>query len=226
MAHIRFAAIILTIAAQIASAAGTKPLVGVAPLSARAVDSGSVAVIEDAIASELVKTGQVRVLEREQMDRILREQGFQETSCVQGSCSVEMGRLLSVNSLLTGSLGRIGNTYSLSLRMVDVGTGEVTGSVTKSKSGNIESVLTDLLPSAIHQLVFPADTAAPTPVNPPPTEVQSSGSNLGYWIAGGVVLVAGGATAAYFLLHDDKSSEPAAASNPAQTNTNVEITLP
>jgi len=40
MARLRFAAFILCLAAQIASAAGTKPLAAVAPLSARAVFAG------------------------------------------------------------------------------------------------------------------------------------------------------------------------------------------
>lgn len=210
--------------------AGEKPLVAVAPLSARSIDSGSVEVIEDAIASELVKTQKVRVLERAQMDRILKEQGFQQAACDQSNCSVEMGRLLAVNKMLTGSLGRIGNTYSLSLRMVDVESGEVTGSVTKSKSGDIDAVLTDLLPSAVRQLVSPEDataTADPTPASgksPPPNKDQ--GSSAVYWIVGGVVLVGAGVAAALLLMNDESSTSDPPPTPSNSNTTDVEVTLP
>jgi TolB-like protein len=219
-------AFFLAAATHIAHASDNKPLVAVAPLSARSVDSGSIQVIEDAIASELVKTKKVRVLERAQMSRILAEQGFQQTACDQNNCSVEMGRLLAVNSMLTGSLGRIGNTYSLSLRMVDVETGEVTGSITTSKSGDIDAVLTDLLPSAVRQLVSPDATTGHRP-GTQPAPAKKKGTSVVYWTVGGVVLVGAGVAAALLLMGDEgSSSEPPPAQNNQSDKTNVEVTLP
>lgn len=216
----RMIAIGLACVSQLLAASPDKPLVAVVPISARSVDSASVAVVEDAISSELVKSQKVRVMERVQMDRILREQGFQQTmACDQGNCTMEMGRLLSVNLLLTGSLGKIGNMYSLSLRLVDVGTGEVTGSVTKSGKGDIETVLTSLLPEAVAQLVGGAQSA-PSPASHPAAMKQEKGSSVVPWIVGGTV-VAGAGVAAAILLSGGKSSPSA---GPATSS--VEITLP
>jgi len=215
-------AIGLACATQLLAANPDKPLVAVVPLSARSVDSASVAVVEDAISSELMKSQKVRVMERVQMDRILKEQGFQQTmACDQGNCTFEIGRLLSVNMLLTGSLGRIGNTYSLSLRLVDVKTGEVTGSVTKTQKGDIEMVLTELLPPAVSQLISPDKALAASTSTPQPVaqKTESKGSVIP-WIVGGTV-VAGAGIAAAILLTGDKSSS---SSGPATSS--VEITLP
>lgn len=211
----------------VANASENKPLVAVAPMSARSIDSASIEVIEDAIASELVKTRKVRVLERAQMSRILAEQGFQQTACDQSNCSVEMGRLLAVNSMLTGSLGRLGNTYSLSLRMVNVETGEVTGSVTESRSGDIDAVLTELLPNAVRKLVSPDATATsrPLPETPPPPAEEKSSSAV-YWITGGIVLVGAGVAAALLLMGDEESATAPATAPTTNNNTDVEVTLP
>ena len=216
----RMIAIGLACVAQVLAASPDKPLVAVVPISARSVDSASVAVVEDAISSELLKSQKVRVMERVQMDRILREQGFQQTmACDQGNCTVEIGRLLSVNLLLTGSLGKIGNVYSLSLRLVDVGTGEVTSSVTKSQKGDIETVLTEMLPAAVSQLLSPDEKARSAPPPPETAKPESKGSVLP-WIIGGTV-VAGAGVAAAILLSGGKSSS---GSGPATSS--VEITLP
>ena len=211
--------------------AADKPLVAVVHLAALGVDSGSVAVVEDAIASELVETRRVRVLEREQMDRILREQGFQQSgACDQGNCSVEIGKLLAVDEILTGSLGKVGESYSLTLRLVNVGSGEVVNSVTRSKSGKIDAVLTDLLPSVVSQLLAPPDQPSPAPpvaaanASAPeqaPARAKESKSSAWPWVIGGTVVA--GAGVATFLLLD----KPGGSNNPSTTGTSsVGIVLP
>ncbi|HXP89951.1 MAG TPA: CsgG/HfaB family protein [Fibrobacteria bacterium] len=211
--------------------AAEQPLVAVVHLAALGVDSGSVAVVEDAIASELVETRKVRVLEREQMDRILREQGFQQSgACDQGNCSVEIGKLLAVDEILTGSLGKVGESYSLTLRLVNVGSGEVVNSVTRSKSGKIDAVLTDLLPTVVGQLLAPPGQGNPTPpvvatnASAPeqaPAQSKQSKTAVWPWVIGGTV-VAGAGVAALLLL-----DKPGGSSNPATTGTSsVGIVLP
>jgi TolB-like protein len=216
-------------------AADKQPLVAVVPLAARSVDSASVAVVEDAIASELIKSHKVRVLERAQMNRILREQGFQQSgACDQGDCSVEMGRLLSVDQILTGSLGRVGGSYSLSLRLVAVKTGEVTSSVTRNQKGAIDEVLTDLLPMAVSELLAPMDqTAAKPEASAASTESspasgtsaqKESKTSILPWVLGGTAVVGAGAVAAILLL--SKSGSSGGGSPAASGNSSMEVVLP
>jgi len=78
------------------------------------------------VRSLVVQNPRFRVLEREGMDRILKEQGFQSTqNCENEACSVQVGRLLAVRKIITGGLSKVGSTYTLSLRMIDVENGTI-----------------------------------------------------------------------------------------------------
>lgn len=150
---------------QAASPKSTKhvPNVAVLPLSAQGVDSASAQVLTDALSDELLKSGKVRVMERSQMTEVLKEQGFQNGgACDQSECAVQMGKLLGIDKIVVGSLGRFGSTYTLSLRGVDVGTGEVVASVRKLQKGEMDAILTDLLPSVAQELA--ASLSGGTPV--------------------------------------------------------------
>ncbi len=60
--------------------------------------------VSDIVRSELVKSGYFTVVERGQMDAILREQGFQMTGCTDSACAVQMGKLLSAKKILMGEI--------------------------------------------------------------------------------------------------------------------------
>jgi len=54
-------------------------------------------IISDRLRGELVKTGHFSVMERAQMDEVLKEQGFQQSgACTEQSCIVAMGQMLGV----------------------------------------------------------------------------------------------------------------------------------
>jgi hypothetical protein len=177
-----------------------------------------VLVISDALANNLQKTGKFRVMERSQMDQILKEQNFQATGACDGSqCAVEIGKLVGLDRMVVGSIGQIGSTYSLNLRLVDVGTGEAIRTSTRTMQGSIDRVLTEMVPDAARELA--GETVAERPVTPkpqhPPAKVEES-SNWGWWVAGGLVL-AGGASAGIWLLKTNNTGStptpPASASN-------------
>jgi uncharacterized protein (TIGR02145 family) len=143
------------------------------PLQGRALDTDALDVLGSTLASELVSSGQVRVLERSQMEQILQEQGFQQSGACDGSeCAVQIGKLLTVDRILLGNVGRFGNAYSLSLRLVDVQSGEILRSVSKSIEGPQEAILTKLAPQAVRELLgtptVPTVPAVPVVVVPDP----------------------------------------------------------
>jgi len=202
---------------------GKLPMVAVMPLQPKGVSGIDADVITDAIATQLQQSGMVRVMERAQMDQILKEQGFQQSGACDGAeCAVQMGKLLSVDRILVGTVGLVGRTYTLNLRLVAVGTGEVLRSDMKSHPGTIDDVLTSLVPETVADLVgSPApvrtasDTARPpiAPATPEPASVSKS--HWGWWVVGTTVVVAGGVAAAILLMKG--SSTPS--SNPGTTGT-------
>jgi hypothetical protein len=173
-------------------------------------------------------------MERSQMDRVLKEQGFQSSGLCDGNeCAVEVGKVLGIDRMVVGSIGKIGSMYIINVRMVDVSTGEILASVRRTQDWELKYLLTNLVPQVAKSLasgvqeeqvaatppppvVAPVAPATPATPVPAPAPVAKSGSSSLPWILGGVALAGGGA-AAYFLLA--KSDEPAPSPEPAPQST-------
>jgi len=206
------------------------PSAAVFPVQARGVDSNSVRIIEDALSNSLMQTGKLRLLERSQMETVLREQGFQSTGTCDGSeCAVQVGKILGIQKGVVSSLGLLGRTWVLNARMVDIETGEILVSTQRSLTGEIDLALTDLVPKVAADLTRTSNPqVSPTSTAPVPATVQSKGSSSAWlwWTLGGVA-VAGGAAAAAILLTADDSPSPTPSPGPSSESTvPVQVTLP
>lgn len=174
--------------------------VAVMPLQAKGVAANEADVMTDALVSQLQRSEGQRVMERSQMDQIMREQGFEKSGACDGSeCAVQMGRLLSVDHIVVGAVGLVGHTYTLSLRMVNVGTGEVLRSSMKSRAGTIDDVLTKLVPETVSDLTSTGESKTAG-------AGADSNSHWGWWLAGGAVVVGGAAAAAVLLTSGSSGS--------------------
>ncbi|MBI4726971.1 hypothetical protein HY768_07070 [candidate division TA06 bacterium] len=117
--------------------------VGLMDLRASGVSTKDAKFLTERFVIELQNTGRFAVMERDQRDEILKEQGFQQTgACDQTSCLVEAGRLLPIQKMIGGSVGKIGNTFSIQIRMVDLKTGEVEKTTAKDYTQQIDYLLT------------------------------------------------------------------------------------
>jgi TolB-like protein len=188
------------------------PMVAVLPFTAQSLTPDARDGLSANLASELLRTGKFRVMERSQMDVILKEQGFQQSGACSGDqCAVEMGKLLAVDAMVLGTVAKVGETYTLNARLVNVQSGEVMQSVSRNSRANVDVLLTDVVPAVALDLA----------------KIKPK-SNLGWWIAGGVA-VAGGATAAVLLLKGDAKATTATPVTPVvttPTNTEIQVTLP
>jgi len=89
------------------------------------ISPASAPMLTDAIRDACVRSGRYNVLDRDNMEAMLTEIGFQQTGCTDSACIVQMGRQLGVKKMLTGSVGRIKNTIVLTLMLIDVETGKI-----------------------------------------------------------------------------------------------------
>jgi len=162
-----------------------KPSIAVLTLkNAAEVKQGEAEIISDRLRIELFNTGNVDVMEREQMQTILQEQGFQASgACTDEGCMVELGKLLGVQNMITGSMGKLGNLYLLNVRSIDVKTGKIMRVVSRDIKGDIEEVvghLSDIayeltgVKTAPAALVRQKDetTSAPAPAAEPPKSTE------------------------------------------------------
>ena len=81
--------------------------------------------LTDALRAEMFKYEKFTVMNRENMQEIMGEQAFQASGvCDDNACYVEMGEVLGVEKIVTGSIGKLGSTYSLTIKMINVETSE------------------------------------------------------------------------------------------------------
>ncbi|OGF50694.1 MAG: hypothetical protein A2231_08125 [Candidatus Firestonebacteria bacterium RIFOXYA2_FULL_40_8] len=88
--------------------------------------------VTDLIRNDLFNTGKYVVLDRSNLDKVLKEQSFQMTGCTTTDCAVEIGKILNMKQMVVGSIGKIGSTFYLNLRIVDVETGQMITSVSEA----------------------------------------------------------------------------------------------
>ena len=122
-----------------------KIIIGVMDLDASGLSVEAKKALSDRLRTELFNTGRFSVMERNKMDEILKEQGFQQTGCTSNECVVEAGRLLGVDRMISGSVGKVGAIYTVSLRMIDIETGRIMLTKTEDCNCPIEKVLTTSL---------------------------------------------------------------------------------
>jgi len=172
--------IILSFTCALAMVAGMqakeKPTIAVLTLkNANDVSDGEAQIITDRLRIELFKTGNVEVMEREQMDVVLKEQGFQASgACSDEGCMVEMGQLLGVQFMIAGSIGKLGSMFLLNCRSVNISTAKIVKVVSVDIDGEIEDVVGKLGPIAWKLTSSETQAATPAPSAPPPSETSGS----------------------------------------------------
>ncbi|UCD37283.1 MAG: PEGA domain-containing protein, partial [Fidelibacterota bacterium] len=148
-------------------------------LEGRGISTVEATSLTDRLRNALVRTGGVTIVERGQMEQVLSEQDFQLTGCTSDECAVEVGQLLGVTTMVAGSIGKVGATYSVDIRTIDVQSGRITHSLWRDYRGEIDGLL-GLMPDIAGELVAAIGTApAPEPVIPPPTILTVNTSPLG-----------------------------------------------
>ena len=131
--------------------------VAVLDFEANGVTEAKAKTLTDKLRGELLKTGKYKVIERTQMEQVLKEQGFQQTGCTSAECAVEMGQLLGVKNIITGSIGKVGQTFLISARIIDVGTGEISKIVDEDMQGKIDGFLTKGMKQVAQKLAGESD---------------------------------------------------------------------
>src|SRR3954449_8668746 len=93
---------------------GEKPRIAVLEFKNKADNQwwyhGGAEAAQDVFVTELVKSGKFRVVEREQLEALMKEKNLSLSGDVDPKTAVRIGKLLGVNYLLTGSVTEYGVT--------------------------------------------------------------------------------------------------------------------
>lgn len=125
--------------------AGRPVTVAVADLTGLALGKDEVATLSEKVRTVLAKTKFFRLLSRNDMENVLAAQKFQRTgNCDETQCLAEMGRVLAVQKIIGGTIGRVGARFSLSLRLVDVETAQIDQQVDRDATCATEDLLDEI----------------------------------------------------------------------------------
>lgn len=128
-----------------------KTTVAVMEFRGQGVDDVEASILTSRFRSELVETKTFVVIERGQMQDILNEVGFQQSGCTSSECMIEMGRILNVQKMIGGSVGKFGNVYTLDLRIIDVATARIEETVSEDHEGKMKDLL-QVIKNVAHRL--------------------------------------------------------------------------
>lgn len=156
------------------------------------VKSNEAETLTDRLRTELVGLGVYTVLERGQMDEILQEQGFSISGCTSSECAIEAGKMLGVQMMIAGDVGKIGNVLTFDVRLFDVSSGRIVKAIQEDYQGDVSGLL------ALMKRI--AKRAAGMKV-----EEESSGFPW-LWVGIGALALGGGAAA--LLLGGSSSDNP------------------
>tara|TARA_B100001250_G_C19563982_1_gene684622 strand:- start:87 stop:785 length:699 start_codon:yes stop_codon:yes gene_type:complete len=114
--------------------------VAVFDFSNNGIDDDEVVMLTDRLRTELVKYGKVNLVERSKINEVLTEQKLQLSGCVD-ECLIEVGKILGASSIITGSIGKIGNYYSINARKINATTSKIENAVSYDSRDNIDDLL-------------------------------------------------------------------------------------
>lgn len=166
--------------------------------------------ISDRLRGELINTGLYTVVERGQMDAILKEQGFQQTgACSEASCIVEVGQLLAVYKMVGGSIGKVGKAYSINLKIIDVATGKIERQVADDLKCSKEELVSFHIRNVARRMAGLVKERKPLT------------SRWYFWVPT-IAAVGGGAAAAAVLLSGDESTDGESTGRPLQVEVPIQ----
>lgn len=127
------------------------------PLESRTgMQAGEAESVMDMLAASLQSTGRFVVIDRKHINTVLQEQGFQS---VQGGEDgfAKAAKIIAVHKMISGSIGMLGDKYVLNLKMIDVGTSEVTFAISRTYDDDIEDIDEEFLPSVVNEIMLAID---------------------------------------------------------------------
>ncbi len=164
--------------------------VAVLDFDARAgITAGEAATLSDVFSAQLVETGEFTVVDRNRIKALLEEQGFQQSeACSQVECIVEAGRILKVEKMFAGTIGKVGRTFNVNVQVIDVATAQILLSKSRQHGGEIDELLSDIIPEIAAEMVSEI-----VGKEVEPQVATSGGGGSWLWWVGGAVVLGGGA---------------------------------
>ena len=122
----------------------SQPTVAVLDFDANGIPDYEVETLVERLRSELPNTGAVRLVDRKMLENILKEQGLQQSGCTTDECAAQIGELLGAQFMISGSIGKLEDTFTVDMKMVSVSTGAAERAKNLTFDGNVGGLLIEM----------------------------------------------------------------------------------
>ena len=140
--YLRIFALILTL--SYITAQESKTTLAVLDFEGRGITSFEAATLTDRFTSEIGKTESMVLVDRTMVEEILTEQGFQQSGCTTDECAVEVGAMLGVQFMISGAIGKLGDTFTIDAKMVSVESGASVETRNVTYIGKVDGLVTEI----------------------------------------------------------------------------------
>ena len=111
------------------------PTVAIAEVTARGnADADMASEVNDALTDQLVSDGRFRVVERQQIAKVMKEQMLAQSGVMSDEVQIKVAQLVGARFIVLGSVGTKGRSYALSLRALDSTSAQVASSSAARRS--------------------------------------------------------------------------------------------
>ena len=98
--------------------------------------------------------GLYKMVERQQVNSLLKEQGFQQVNnCSSSDCGVKIGEALGAKFIVVGSISKIGNLFSVNAKLINVESSELIKSISHDQMGDLVSLMTNGMKESAQKLL-------------------------------------------------------------------------
>ncbi len=137
------------------------------------VEVNASAIVADTINEQFVKSEGYIAIDRAYISKIQAEKKFQLSGEVNSDDVKELGALFGAEFICIANVSKLGSTYTVSARMIDVATAQVVSQESAKQKGEID-VLFDVAEMVGNKLVGKAYAASKAPVPPKKQEVPAA----------------------------------------------------
>lgn len=128
-------------------APAAKPKLVLMELRAAGAPKGEVTALGDSLCTEAGSLGRFELLCPPELQAILQHQSMARLmGCTGGDCVKELAGLVSADWLLMGSVGKVGEVFTLNLQLMNASTSKVVARATRKADGDLGKLLGEIRP--------------------------------------------------------------------------------
>ncbi len=96
--------------------------------------------VSETFTSALVNSRNFKIIEREQLDKLVKEMEMGQTGFIETTDAVEIGKMLQADAIITGSVALLGGQIQLNARIIEIESAYVISADTKTTTYTLKNI--------------------------------------------------------------------------------------